>query len=754
MVALSDGYIFTAKTALINQLAIILFMRHILILFIYLLGMGRVDAKSTLPFSTLTLAAKNYQKEVILSSAESTNILITKGKQHIIRQQTKPTSQGNRYTLHIEVGETIEWESATLHIPYKFQSNDRIFANGFQSWTGNREMNIGEKTEKAAAIVPNVLRTSGDYLFTNNRSKKSEIFGWLYGYIRAIDNSLTLFASENEDNGYTQIIFDVAHNEILLKKDLLGKIQNEKEGMKDLFDIFIGKGEEDKVFGDYFAEMNLPPTAKMPKTGWTSWYQYYTGISEQICLDNLTTFQHDKIPLDYFQVDDGWQKSVGDWLTINEKFPNGIIGLANNIHAVGYQSGLWLAPFICEQKSFIYTEHKDWILHDKKGKLVKAGYNPGWSGNFYALDFYNPEVQRYLTKVFSTVLQDWKVDFVKLDFLYAVAQIPQHGKSRGEVMTEAMRFLRKICGDKQILGCGVPLNATLGTVDFCRIGPDVGLNWAMKWAKIAGIRELISTKWATFNTIYRHNLHTKLFLNDPDVFNLRGNDNKLTTNQKQSVYLLNQVLGGILFTSDHIGHYNEAQKRMYISQFPVLEKENIHILELFSSKTKGLKMRQKWEQQANANFLQNPHKDEKCYSISFSIGEKKYLLISNLTNKNQKIAFPEKNYTWINPENEEFVTYNEGEGVTLAAYESRIFVAHPEQGFCVVTDDLHLFPSSEIEQVALDGNTIQINFHPQYKAKNGYIWLQVPSEKSYIFEGKSYFPKEKEGKLYLKIKLI
>lgn len=728
-------------------------MRHLLLLFFSFLSVGILAAKSPLPFSSLTLAAKNYQKEVILSSDEITNVSITKGKAHTIHQQTKATSQGNRYTFHIEVGETMEWESATLHIPYKFQASDRIFANGFQSWTGNREMTVGEKTSNVAAIVPKVLRTSGDYLFTKNRSKKSEIFGWLYGYIRAVDNSMTLYASENEDNGYTQIIFDVAHNEILLKKDLLGKTQNEKDGLKEMFDIFIGKGEEDTIFGNYFAEMHLPTTAKMPKTGWTSWYQYYTGISEQICLDNLAAFQQEKIALDYFQLDDGWQKSVGDWLTINEKFPNGIVGLADKIHTAGYQSGLWLAPFICEQKSFIYKEHKDWILHDKKGKLVKAGYNPGWSGNFYALDFYNPEVQRYLTKVFSTVLQDWKVDFVKLDFLYAVAQIPQHGKSRGEVMTEAMLFLRKICGEKKILGCGVPLSATLGTVDFCRIGPDVGLNWEMKLAKTVGVRELVSTKWATFNTIYRHNVHTQLFLNDPDVFNLRGNDNKLTITQKQSVYLLNQVLGGILFTSDHIGHYNDAEKRTYLAQFPVLEKKNIQIMELFPSKRKGIEMMRKWDGDANIDFLQSANKDEKCYAISFFIGEKKYLLMSNLTKKNQKIAFPANNYTWINPENAEFVTYNKDEGMTLAAYESRVFVANAEQDFGLITDDLHLFPSSEIEKINLDGNTIHIALHPQYKAKNGHIWLQVPSEKSYIFEGESYFPEEKDGKWCVKIRI-
>jgi alpha-galactosidase len=54
---------------------------------------------------------------------------------------------------------------------------------------------------------------------------------------------------------------------------------------------------------------------------------------------------------------------------------------------------LWLAPFACEQNSFIVKEKPDWILKDTKGKFLKIGFNPAWSYWFYALDFYNEEVR-------------------------------------------------------------------------------------------------------------------------------------------------------------------------------------------------------------------------------------------------------------------------------------------------------------------------------------------------------------------------
>jgi hypothetical protein len=83
--------------------------------------------------------------------------------------------------------------------------------------------------------------------------------------------------------------------------------------------------------------------------------------------------------------------------------------------------------------------------------------------------------------VFDTVLNKWGFDMVKLDFLFAAAMIPQRGKSRGEIMTDAMEFLREVVGpNKIILGCGVPLGPSWRKVDYCRIGSDVAPWWEGK----------------------------------------------------------------------------------------------------------------------------------------------------------------------------------------------------------------------------------------------------------------------------------
>lgn len=153
-----------------------------------------------------------------------------------------------------------------------------------------------------------------------------------------------------------------------------------------------------------------------------------------------------KSDIDIFQIDDGYQSATGDWLSIdNKKFPNGMKSVADKIHSTGMLAGLWLAPFGAKFTSKTATQHHDWLIRKKNGHPVTCGIN--WGG-FYALDIEVPEVKNYIKHFFDVILNDWGFDLVKLDFLYAAAIIPNHGKSRGQLMCEAMDFLRECVGEK------------------------------------------------------------------------------------------------------------------------------------------------------------------------------------------------------------------------------------------------------------------------------------------------------------------
>jgi len=57
----------------------------------------------------------------------------------------------------------------------------------------------------------------------------------------------------------------------------------------------------------------------------------------------------------------------------------------------------------------------------------------------------------------------------------------------------------------------------------------------------------------------RWQLNGRAFQNDPDVFILRKENNKLSPTQQYSILLINTLLGNLLFTSDFVGDYDEEQ---------------------------------------------------------------------------------------------------------------------------------------------------------------------------------------------------
>jgi alpha-galactosidase len=485
----------------------------------------------------------------------------------------------NKLELIITSHREIEIDKLAISVDYIFRDNNRIFVNGYQSWTDSREFFIDEKIKSISKLTAPIMKKYqfhkyGDYTFKKYSQKTGEFHGYTYSYIRE-GNEIDLIGSLSERNGFTIIEQYVKQNKIVINKECKGLNINDKY---IAFELVWIKGNEEKVFDKYFELMGIEKNSNKPMSGWTSWYNYYQNINERIILKNLESLKALNKNIDIFQIDDGYQYNVGDWLLVDkEKFPNGMKYIADSIKKKGYKAGIWLAPFVCETNSMIYKDKKEWILKDEKGDLVLAGSN--WS-RFYALDIYNPQVREYIKKVFSIILNDWGYDMVKLDFLYAVCLIPTKTKTRGQIMTEAMEFLRQCVGDKLILGCGVPLGTAFGLVDYCRIGCDVGLDWDDKFYMKSLHRERISTLNAIRNAIGRRHLNGRAFLNDPDVFLLREDNISLTDTQKHTLSLINSIFGSLIFTSDNVESYGEKEHYMF-NNIINLQDKNIEEVETY-----------------------------------------------------------------------------------------------------------------------------------------------------------------------------
>lgn len=507
-----------------------------------------------------------------------------------IRFTNLPAQGGQRVGVKITPKHEIVIDKLYLNTDLRLSRNNTVFLNGYQSWTESREFKTGERIPRLNKIARVMLERYGDYGFYRPHGKALQ--SWTYTYIRD-DNGIHFAGSLSENTGYTVFEYD-KRKRLRVIKDCKGL---HIASPYDAFDLFIASGEENQVFDGYFGLMNLPQPKTGPCTGWTSWYNYYSKIDEAIVLSNLAAFRERNIPIDIFQIDDGYQNAVGDWLKISHKFPHGMKHIASEIQKSGYKAGLWLAPFVCEKRSELYKDHPEWII-------AKAGYNPGWNGFFYALDFYNPEVRAYLTEVFRVVFEEWGYDLVKLDFLYAAALQKRKDKTRGQIMHEAMAFLRELAGDRLILGCGVPLGSAFGLVDYCRIGSDVALFWEDRLLKRVHYRERVSTINSLTSTIGRRHLNGRGFYNDPDVFVLRSSNNQFTKEQRHTLFLLNYIYGSVLFTSDNINEYTPEEMAMYRSLFQLAPKK-----------------------------IEKVITEKDLIKTCFSVGGDQYLAVSNLGDK-------------------------------------------------------------------------------------------------------------------------
>lgn len=452
--------------------------------------------------------------------------------------------------------------SASLEFWHEYEKNEKFFVNGYQSWTTSGEMSaedIYRGTTPLAGVTKytkDMAITSGDYAFTRYEPRPGFFHSFTYTYLRRGDE-FELFGSLSERNGYTVFYSDMEKHIFSVEKDVEGLTISEPY---EMFDIVRFVGGYDEVFDKYFAAMNLPAKKRIDRlTGYTSWYNYFQKIDENIILRDLKGLSRARESVNIFQIDDGYEPFVGDWLDYNGKdFPNGMKTIADAVHREGYLAGIWLAPFNVQRgKSRILKEHPDWLIRNPDGKPQLGCV--AWGGA-YTLDIYNPEVREHLKKVFDTVLNDWGYDMVKLDFLYSQCRTPRNNKTRGTIMCEAMDFLRECVGDKIILGCGVPLGPAFGVVDVCRISCDVDLSYGGKFYNSMSINnELPSAQNAINNSMFRRHLNGRAFLNDPDVFFLRDHNLTFTWEQKLLLAKINNLFGRVLFVSDDAGEYSEAE---------------------------------------------------------------------------------------------------------------------------------------------------------------------------------------------------
>lgn len=467
------------------------------------------------------------------------------------------THNKNHTTISIKALRNIKLIESVIKKNIKIDKNTKLFFNGYQSWTDTKEFlrNEKEKNILKPALRRKVVKSFGldkygDSSFYNYKFNKKHGYDFFYYRNDINDTNSRVLYNLNSSNAY--LIFEYVKPDTLnLISDIKGKELDSNQ------EYIVYSYKEFDSFDLGLKEFGLDFTHEGKKIfGYTSWYDTYQNINEEMILDKL---EHADKRFNLFQIDDGYETHVGDWLSIDKnKFKSGLKPIVDKIHEKNMLAGIWLAPFAAEEESELFKNHKNWFLKDQNNEFIKAGCN--WNG-FYALDLTKEEVREYIKECLG-YYSNLGFDFFKLDFVYAASIVVPKGYTRSEWQNYTYSFLRNILKDKLILGCGANLFNSYNNFDYLRVGSDVSFDFDDKPYMRLLHRERNSTKNTILNTIYRSIFDNHLFLNDSDVFLLRDTNTTMSFETRKALIKINSLASSVLMTSDDIASYDEAKQKV------------------------------------------------------------------------------------------------------------------------------------------------------------------------------------------------
>ncbi len=325
------------------------------------------------------------------------------------------------------------------------------------------------------------------------------------------------------------------------------------------------------------------------QAGWCSWYYFFTQVTEEDVIRNLRFIEAHRreLPIQTVQIDDGYQADIGDWLTVNEKFPHGMAWLASEIRRAGYTPGIWTAPFLLAETSRTFAEHPQWVIRNDAGAPVVAQHN--WGRANYGIDGSHPEAVAWLTELFREICDGWGYDYVKIDFLFAAAVAGRRldeQATRIRAYRQALAAVRAGVGEERfILGCGSLMAPSVGVFDGNRIGSDTAPFWRFLTTEEREAPrprprrpdDNLSAETAVRNTMTQFWMHNRLWLNDPDCLLVRTDRTKLTLDEIRSSATAIGLSGGMMLSSDDLDKVPADRLELISMLLPVLPQSAVPV---------------------------------------------------------------------------------------------------------------------------------------------------------------------------------
>lgn len=428
-------------------------------------------------------------------------------------------------------------------------------------------------------VENHVHRAVAVQLFYNQQSKQSWFIGALTSdkflsvlrlHMTSSGSNAAMGSYEVDSTGTTELLTEnslrnsPAKDRVELSLRLAPGSELNSERM--LFGVSSDYYQQFETYAHLVRDLHHARITAPTPIGWWSWTAYYFGLSEGTALTNAQWLSQHLKPLGYqfFHMDEGYQFARGEYATPDASlFPQGVGALEHKVMNEGLEPGIWTAPFEVSERSWIYTHHPEWLVHNAQGEPIHIGSVTDGIDHLYALDPTHPDAQAYLRTTYSTLVHNWGIRYIKMDFMEDSAiegfyHVPQ--TTALEAQRIGIQTVRDAVGPDVLLDKdGCELLNPVGLVDIGRISQDTGHTFS-------------SSKDAATGVAARYYMNRNYYLADPDAFsvstqtvddqNWHGGAKPLTRDEAKVSIALSAVSGGLYEIGDDLPTLGEAADRM------------------------------------------------------------------------------------------------------------------------------------------------------------------------------------------------
>lgn len=333
-----------------------------------------------------------------------------------------------------------------------------------------------------------------------------------------------------------------------------------------LFSVSDDYHQQLETYGSLIRDLHHARVSAPTPLGWWSWTAYYFGLNDGTARTNADWLSQHLKPIGYtfFHMDEGYQFARGEYTTPNATlFPYGVAALEQHVIGDGLTPGIWTAPFEVSDRSWVFEHHPEWLVKNAQGKPIHAGFVTNHKDNLYVLDVTNPDAQQFLHKTYATLVNEWGIRYIKMDFMEDSAIegfYYKPGTTALEAQRIGLKIIRDAVGENVLLDKdGSELLNPVGIVDMGRISQDTGHTFS-------------SSKDAAPGIAARYYMNRNFFVSDPDAFTVssqtvddaswHGGKKPLTLDEAKVSIALSAVSGGIFEIGDDLPTLGASPERL------------------------------------------------------------------------------------------------------------------------------------------------------------------------------------------------